>query len=343
MTPTFPAIARGSRRAGLPRPTPAVLGLALCLWAMTPRPAGAQRQTIEVPVPRPMPTVVERADRLLDAGNVRGSLDLLEARLAADPADFESRWRAARAALYLGILATGTNVETTWYRRAMAHADTALAERPNDVNALRWAVAAKGSLAELTGAQETVGLANEVWTLVHRLLDIDPNDALGHDTLGSLNYRVMILSSFKRTLGRIFMGGEILSAANWPDALKHHRRAVELEPGNILYRVDLANTLARLGHRDEALAQLEIAVSLPERLPVDGEFRDRAERRLAELRRLERERRSSTLTLHCSKARVLARKARSGHMPSPRCSWLHAASGDSAAPRPPGSTRQASA
>jgi len=256
------------------------VALGLALLVGTAVGARAQAPPIVVPVAKAIANVAERADHLLDAGQVRESLELLEARLASHPDDFESRWRAARAAVYMGILAQGTEIENKWYRRGMEHADLALAARPNDENALRWAIASKGSVAVQTGTEETVQLGEQVWTLTHRLLKIDPNDALAHDALGTLNYEVMKLSAFKRVVGRMLMGGNVLSKTSWDDALKHGRAAVTLDPGNILYRVDLAKTLAHLGKVDEALAQLRIAVSLPKRLPVDDDFRGRAEHEL---------------------------------------------------------------
>jgi len=292
MIACLPAFAASVRRC-----TPRTLrcaGLGFTFLLSVAAGGRAQQGPIDVPTPKPLTTnIPDRADRLLGAGEVRTSLELLEARLASHPDDFEAQWRAARAAVYMGILATGTDIENAWYRRGVVHADRALALRPDDPDALRWAVASKGNLAVQTGAREAVRLTEEIWTLDHRLLEIDPDDALAHDALGSLNYQVMKLSSFERTMGRIFMGGNILAVANWADALKHLHRAVELDPGNILYRVDLADALTKLGRVDEATAQLDTAVALPKRLPVDDDFRGRAERRLEELRRKQGKRRAS--------------------------------------------------
>lgn len=279
-----PSIANTATRHASRTLRRAWLGCALLLGVAAN--GSAQQGPIEVPSLKLLTTnVPERADRLLNAGDVGKALGLLEAHLSNHPDDFEAQWRAARAAVYMGILATGTDIENAWYRRGIAHADRALAERPDDPEALRWAVASKGNLAVQTGAREAVRLTEEIWTLDHRLLKIDPNDALAHDALGSLHYQVMKLSSFERTLGRLFMGGNILALANWDDALKHLHKAVELAPDNILYRVDLADALTARGRVHEAMAQLDTAVALPKRLPVDDDFRERAERRLAKLRR----------------------------------------------------------
>lgn len=252
-------------------------------------PASAQeRQPITAVLPLRAPTVLQRADNLLDNGKVRESFDLLDGYLQSHPDDFGARWRAARAAVYMGILSDARPVQNHWYREGIAHARRALAARPDDLNALRWMVAAEGSLGQQTGARETVSLAKDVWRLAHHMLALDPRDAFADDALGTLDYRVMSLSSFKRSLARLFLGGgAALGQASWRDALAYHRSAVALDPGSILYRLDLANTLVKTGHVDEAVEQLRVAVALPEELPADGRFHARAEQRLQGLRRLE--------------------------------------------------------
>ncbi len=266
----------------------AVLGLVLATAA--PGVARARAQVPEAGTPSTERTLLARADSFLESRDLHASLGLLDPRLARDPDDLAARWRAARAAVYSGILAKGERAQNEWYRKGMAYADRVLGLHPDDPHALRWALAARGSLAEQTGARERVALAKDVSRLAHHILELDPDDAFAHDALGTLDYRIMRLSSFERTLGRLFLGGDLLARASWRDALAYHREAVALDPDNILYRVDLANTLAGTGHMDEAIAQLRVAVSLPRLLPVDAHFHVLAERRLGELHRREEER-----------------------------------------------------
>src|SRR5689334_10679295 len=86
--------------------------------------------------------VLRAADSLRAAGQVEAALRVLEERLTSRPDDVDARWRAARAAVSLGILATGTEVENRWYRLGSEHADRVLAAHPDHADALRWAVAA---------------------------------------------------------------------------------------------------------------------------------------------------------------------------------------------------------
>lgn len=228
-------------------------------------------------------TVAEHADILLTQGLVAEAFRLLDARIETDPDDFGARWRAARAALFLGILAVDQDAEKAWYRKATRYAEDALRQKPDDPDALRWAAATEGKLALRTGVPERVHLASRVWKLDQRLLSIAPNDALAHDVRGTLEYEVMHLSGPERIAGRLMGGGELLTVASWSDALAEQERAVALDPGSILYRTDLAATLTAMGRQDEAVAQLQAAERLPVRLPVDSVFKASARRRLARM------------------------------------------------------------
>ena len=162
----------------------------------------------------------------------------------------------------------------------MAHADPALAARPEDLNALVWAVSAKGNLAVQTGRREAVRLAQDVWSLGHRMLELDPDHAVAHYALGKAQYEVLKLGFVQRFLARRLLGGDLMEQASWPGALAHGRSTVELDPGSLLFRVGLADILWRLGQREEAVAELNTARELPRRMVIDSDFRAQAGRAL---------------------------------------------------------------
>lgn len=214
-------------------------------------------------------------DTLLSSERIEARLRALEARLDGEPEAFDARWQAARDAVWLGILASGTDEENRWFRRGLGHAERALAQRPDDPEALRWALAAKGNLAVQTGMTESARLGAEVWDLAQRVLRLDPTAAHAHYALGKLEYELLKLNRVQRLMSRPFRHGA-LTRLSWADALAYAERAVELDPNASLYRLGLADTLWRLDRRAEAGAQLEIAKDLPLRAPADRDFRDRA-------------------------------------------------------------------
>jgi tetratricopeptide (TPR) repeat protein len=229
------------------------------------------------------PSVVQRADRAYWEGDATESLRLLGGLLANTPDDIDARWRAARASVALGVIANGDELENRWYRHGIAHSDRALLLDSLNADVLRWAVASKGKLAVQTGPRETADLAQEVWTMAHDLLRADPDDGFAHHALGILHYEVMKMSRFKRMLGRLFLGGDVLAQATWGDAVYHHERAVAIEPNAIAFRFGFAQTLARRDRVPEAIDQFRKATSLPPVHPGDPDYQARAQRSLDRL------------------------------------------------------------
>ena len=256
-------------RAALP-----AVALLLALCGATGLSAQAAAEPSEV-ASRDAAEMLERNDAMVASGRIEEALHELEAQLANDPSDFEARWRAARAAVYLGILATGTDIENGWYRKGAEHADRALAQRPDDHEALRWALAAKGQLAVQTHLPENARLASTVYGLAQHVLSLWPQDPDAFYAMGKLEYEILKLNRVQRLLARPFERDE-LDHLNWEQALASAQKAVELDPKNALYRVNLGQTLWRMGRKAEATAQFQMARDLPLRSPVDSDARDYA-------------------------------------------------------------------
>lgn len=224
-----------------------------------------------------------RADQLLDVGDPTGALEVIRS-VPGDPPPPEALWRAARAEYQMGILATVQDSANAWYRLAVEHAEAALEARGDHPEALRWAVAANGSVANAPGVgpRETARTARRAWELTRRLLETAPDDPVGHSAMGSLHAEVLTMNFFERLLAKAILG-EMVSGARWEDALSHHRRAVELDGTTVLYRLELGKALAWHGDLEEARAALEASLDVRPLTPLDRVHQDAARTLLLEL------------------------------------------------------------
>jgi tetratricopeptide (TPR) repeat protein len=202
---------------------------------------------------------VRRADFLLAAGQPREALRAVEVLLDEDPGDYEALWRAASFAVALGVMAddeAGGRPPEEWYEKAEGFAARALHLDAERVEARYWRVAALGRQALSAGPMEAAALADRIWEGSLEILELDPAHPGAHHALGRLYYEVMTLSGARRFLGRTFSRGRALDEASWPRAEEHLRRAVELAPDMVLYRLDLARFHLQRG--DPALARAEL-------------------------------------------------------------------------------------
>jgi tetratricopeptide (TPR) repeat protein len=245
---------------------------------VAPAAARAQERPVPATIPAPIASPITRADALLEAGDARASLDLLEAVVAETPGDFEARWRAVRAEVVMGLLTRDRAERNAWFRRAASTSDSARALRPDDPDALDWALAAWGNLALQTGPRESAHAGREVWDLSHGILAARPDDAMAHHALGVLHNEIVTMNGFARFWARVLVGGDWVENASWDDARLHLRRAVELAPDDVLYRSRYAEVLDGLGQWAEARAQIDTALARPVRTPLDSVMHARAER-----------------------------------------------------------------
>lgn len=266
---------------------------------------GADRPPLVVEGVQAQDSIFRRADSLFQAGEGAEAVALMREAASAGRRPYEALWRAASYALGVGIVEEAESGSTDRFDQALALAraarDTAAAmegERssaaaggledaeggPAALEARYWEVAALGRLALAAGRRERAGYAEELRRGATDILRRDPDHAGAHHALGVLYMEIMKLSGLSRFLGRTLLGGEAMDEASWERAERHLRRAVEVDPGSLLFRLDLARLhLAR--DRKEGARRLLVQVRDAEaRAPPERVFQAEARRLLEELR-----------------------------------------------------------
>ncbi len=224
------------------------------------------------------------ADSLFDAMEPHAAYDVVAAFVERRPGNYAEQWRAARAALVLGVLSESEDEKRAWFEAGNAHATAALAADSAGVDGLYWSAGAKGRLALYNGVRGAARLTQEMWDLTHRILEIDSLHPGAHNLLGKLNYEVMRLSGWQRALGRVLLRTDPLREASWERARYHHETAVAQDSTTILFLMDLAQTYQYDDEPGRAAEVFDRALDLPSRWPVDDEFKRRIRGFLEELR-----------------------------------------------------------
>jgi tetratricopeptide (TPR) repeat protein len=226
---------------------------------------------------------VATADELYFAGQPMESYELLKARLQVDSTDYEALWRASRAAVVIGIVREGITAQNEYLDPAIVLGDRAVAQRPDGLDGLYWRGAAEGRRALNAGNDYASRLVQRVFDDAHAILAVDSLHGGAHNLLGRVNYEIMDLSRVERLLARMLVSSEAIRSSNWESAEAHLRRAVELWPENVLFRLDLGQLYMRRGWDDEARAILEQVRGMTSLHPPDDVFKDTARRWLEEL------------------------------------------------------------
>lgn len=226
---------------------------------------------------------VGEADLLYFAGRPQEAYEVLQRHLEADPHDYDALWRAARAAVMVGMEEEGVERQNHWFDPAIVLGDRAVAERAGGVDGLHWRAAAEGRRAKNAGAGYASELAQRVYDDAHSILALDAAHCAAHNMLGSLSFEVMSLSRFERFLGRRLYDSRVLRESSWEDAERYLSAAVELCPDVVAFQLDLAKLHRKRGRRDEARAAFRRVTELTPVHPPDPTLQDEARGALEEL------------------------------------------------------------
>jgi len=203
-----------------------------------------------------------------DLASARQAADLWEARLKANPRDFESAWKAARAMYWIGPREDKDAGRRT-LERGVAAGKQAAAISPDRPEGHFWTAANMGALAESYGMRQGLKYRGAIKDALERVLQIEPAFQQGsaYSALGRWYHMVPGL----------FGGSETKSE-------EYLRKALTYGPDSILTHFYLAETLFERSKDADAIEELKKTVAAtrnPDFDPEDREFQAKAAAELA--------------------------------------------------------------
>ena len=206
-----------------------------------------------------------------DLSKARDAAQIWAQRLAADPHDFESAWKLARARYWLGGHAPEAERKQL-LEDGMAAARAAVALQPDKPEGHFWLAANMGALAESFGLRQGLKYRGAVKSELETVLRMDPGFLQG---------------SADRALGRWYNKVPGLFGGSNKQSEAHLRKALTYNPHSTATLYFLAETLQDEGKKDEARATLQQVLDAPldpEWAPEDREFKAKAQRLLQTMR-----------------------------------------------------------
>lgn len=193
-------------------------------------------------------------------------------RLAADPTDFESAWKLARARYWLGTHGLPPSQRRAALEGGVEAGRKAAALSPHRPEGHFWIAANMGALAESFGLRQGIRYRGAIRDELETVLKIDPAYQQG---------------SADRALGRWYYQVPRLFGGSKKRSEEHLRKALAYNPQSVITRLFLAETLIALNRNDEAGKELEAALAAPEDpewVPEDRRFKRQAKALLNTLR-----------------------------------------------------------
>ncbi len=204
--------------------------------------------------------------------SAKKAADTWAARLAANPKDFDSAYKLARARYWLG-----TNGLPEPERKAALEAGIAAARSAIAINAQRpeghfWLAANMGALAESFGMRQGIKYRGPIKDALLMTLKLDP---------------AFLDGSADRALGRWYYKVPGLFGGSNKQSEVHLRKSLTYNPNSVISHLFLAETLEDMGRNDEARKEAQAAIDAPPDpnwAPEDKRFKETAKRLLRDLR-----------------------------------------------------------
>jgi TRAP transporter T-component len=203
-----------------------------------------------------------------DLPKAQRAAEIWAARLAANPRDFESAWKLARASYWLG-----GHVAQSQRKQALedgiAAGRVAARLEPKRPEGHFWIAANMGALAESFGLRQGIRYRGAIKEGLLTVLAIDPAFQQG---------------SADRALGRWYFKVPGLFGGSNSRSEEHLRKALTYGPESTLSHFFLAETLLDDDREDEARAELQRVLDAPidpDWAPEDREVKKKAEALLA--------------------------------------------------------------
>jgi tetratricopeptide (TPR) repeat protein len=214
-------------------------------------------------------------DRLYaDREHLQSALDaaaIWESRLKANPKDFESAWKLARACYWLGghVAEDGRRVQ---YERGIEAGRQASVLEPKRPEGFFWMAANMGAMAQSFGLRAGIKYRGPVKKALETVLMLDPDFQQG---------------SADRALGRWYQKVPGLFGGSKDKAVEHLQRSLTFDPASTASHYFLAETYLDMNRKEQARQEAQKVLGLPinpEWAPEDREFKQKAEALLDRLR-----------------------------------------------------------
>lgn len=228
------------------------------------------------------PILVKQGMDLIAAKNEEAALEKFKAALKSDPNNYEAACKASLLCSKIGNRQTDINKKKEYFVLAKQYAVKSLKIKPDDAESNYVMAVAMGRIALIAGTKDKVAASRDIKKYVDMALKYNPEHAGAWHVLGKWNYEMSNLNIAEIAVAKTLFGG-VPPGATKDEAIRCYKKAIELDPTYILYRLDLAAAYNSIAMKEEAINTLKKAVELPPRTEDDPRYIKKGKEMLLEI------------------------------------------------------------
>jgi regulator of microtubule dynamics protein 3 len=227
-------------------------------------------------------TRLNRAIELSDNFQDEEALAAFKSALELQPDNYDALWNIVMLHTSIGHRQTRSSAEEAHYDEAFEYAKILREAHPEQAGSYFAYAAAVGRKAQSVGARERIRMSTEIRENAEKAVELDADYSRAWNVLGNWHHRAANLSRLERLAANALFGGAPEGASN-ESARAAFERAMELDPGFILYYHDKAEFLITIGKKDEARRVLQKGLELDIRTSDDERWKSNMREMLRKL------------------------------------------------------------
>jgi tetratricopeptide (TPR) repeat protein len=197
--------------------------------------------------------LIKQADEIYagmqDMETAKEALALYRKALLAAENKYEAYWKISRMLYFVGAHTEDKKTRQNTFSQGVYHAEKAVALEPEKPDAYYWRGVCNGKFGETKGVLKSLSLVKPIKADMNKVIELDRNYEDG---------------GADRVLGRVFFKVPGFAGGSKDKSLEHLLKSKELGPEDALTRVYLAETLLAQKKVEEARAELDYVLAMPD-------------------------------------------------------------------------------
>jgi tetratricopeptide (TPR) repeat protein len=225
--------------------------------------------------------LIEQADRLHAEFKPKEGAAELRKVLESEPRNLEALAKLSRAHIDIGDSIPETR--SNWkeqrireYRTAEKYARQAIKADPDSTWGYFYLAASLGTLAGISPVANQIEMAEEIRAAAEKAIALDPQNGFAHHVYGVWHRRMAEIGNMNRMIAVVWYGSS-LPRGDLGKSLEYLKKAVSINPGVIVSRLELARSYAAMEEWPSARELLKSIAKLPNKFSDDAKHKRKAE------------------------------------------------------------------
>ena len=226
--------------------------------------------------------LIEQAKQKVDEKDEETALELFKEVLETDPENYTALWNKSLLTTRKYYRLDDEDLQLEGYKEALKIAEKVLDLYPEKGHSHYVYAVAKGRYSELEGTRDMIEASHEIKERIEKASELIPDYAPVWHLYGVWHSDIATTNRAEKAAASLVSEG-LPDDAEEDKAEKYLKKAINMMPKSILFRVDLAKHYIEIDEKEKAIEVLKEAASMQPKMMDDDDKKEEAKELLEEL------------------------------------------------------------